>query len=234
MKRYLKVLLIILSLLFGLHTALATNFTLTELSSHNTAQDCYLAIEGKVYDITPYFGSHPGGDPYLLSACGKDATAEFATKGGNGVDHSARAYSMLDQYYSGDLASSNYETSQPAAKTIGDSSSLRMLSTYSLVIPIFIAWILLLIIFNILGKKTPLKIHKGIYLRITAVTMLMAFLAVAGGGVYMTLFGRLILNGFDTIILHVYSGFIFVLAALTHIYLHRKEIWLYIKKIFGR
>ena len=49
----------------GLGVAKAAELSIADVAKHNTAQDCYMEINGKVYDITSYFGSHPGGDSYL-------------------------------------------------------------------------------------------------------------------------------------------------------------------------
>jgi len=69
-----------------------------EISSHNTRQDCWLVINGHIYDITAYFGAHPGGDARMLVYCGKDATSAYQTKDGRGQDHSASAYTLLQQF----------------------------------------------------------------------------------------------------------------------------------------
>jgi cytochrome b involved in lipid metabolism len=43
---------------------------LKELSSHNSASDCWVVFNGKVYDITNYISSHPGGISSISAACG--------------------------------------------------------------------------------------------------------------------------------------------------------------------
>lgn len=53
--------------------------TLSELKSHNTRSSAWVAIRGKVYDITEFISRHPGGDEVLLFAAGKDATTVFET-----------------------------------------------------------------------------------------------------------------------------------------------------------
>ncbi len=74
-----------------------------ELSLHSTPSDCWLLIDGKVYDITPYIRSHPGGASMITMNCGKDASAAYSTKGGEGKDHSGGAKAMLDSYFIGKL-----------------------------------------------------------------------------------------------------------------------------------
>jgi len=72
-----------------------------ELKKHNSASDCWLAIEGKVYDVTSFITSHPGGIAITLG-CGKDATTLFRLRP-NGTSHSQRAEQMLPKFYVGDL-----------------------------------------------------------------------------------------------------------------------------------
>ena len=82
---------------------------MSEISKHNKESDCWMLISGKVYDITSFFGSHPGGNSTMAPSCGKDATDAYDTKdpyatstsGGRG--HSSRAQSMLANYYLGNL-----------------------------------------------------------------------------------------------------------------------------------
>jgi len=69
-----------------------------ETAKHNSSGDCWMIISGHVYDITNYFGMHPGGDRELAKFCGKDATDAFNTKDGRGQPHSAGAQGLLIQY----------------------------------------------------------------------------------------------------------------------------------------
>jgi cytochrome b involved in lipid metabolism len=90
---------------------IAGNLTLdmTEITKHNKSSDCWLLINGKVYNITSYFGSHPGGNSQMSATCGEDATAEYATKNSSATTssgrsaHSSNAVSLLANYYIGDL-----------------------------------------------------------------------------------------------------------------------------------
>lgn len=45
----------------------ARNFLLQE---HMSDKDCWLVIEGKVYDVTPFLDEHPGGFDTLVSNSG--------------------------------------------------------------------------------------------------------------------------------------------------------------------
>lgn len=81
--------------------------TLEEIAKHDNKEDCWLAIEGKVYDVSPYVASgfHPG-KLAILQGCGKDATELFNTRpmSKNPSAHSSRAREMLPKYFIGDLA----------------------------------------------------------------------------------------------------------------------------------
>lgn len=80
-----------------------------EVAKHNKQTDCWMVISGKIYDITSYFGSHPGGNANMLATCGKDATDAYmtqdpnATSSGSRSAHSSRAKGMLSSYFVGDL-----------------------------------------------------------------------------------------------------------------------------------
>jgi hypothetical protein len=48
-----------------------------QLKQHNTADDAWICVRGKVYNITPYLKFHPGGVDQILRGAGKDATKLF-------------------------------------------------------------------------------------------------------------------------------------------------------------
>lgn len=81
------------------------SYTLAEIAAHATAADCWFAVEGKVYNVTPFIasGKHPGGEAILMG-CGKDATSLFNAKPSNGQPHSPKAREGLANFYIGELA----------------------------------------------------------------------------------------------------------------------------------
>lgn len=60
----------------------AVALTLTEIAKHSTREDCWTAIDGTVYDLTPYMQQHPGGAASLAWLCGIDGTTAFHSQHG--------------------------------------------------------------------------------------------------------------------------------------------------------
>ncbi|KAJ3280618.1 hypothetical protein HK104_000536 [Borealophlyctis nickersoniae] len=56
-----------------------TRYTLEELREHRTRDNVWMAIQGKVYNVTHYLKFHPGGAGQLMRGAGKDATQLFLT-----------------------------------------------------------------------------------------------------------------------------------------------------------
>ena len=75
-------------------------FTLAQVSERNSAAECWVAIDGGVYDLTQWIRSHPGGSGAILNLCGKDGSASFTSQHGG----QARPSSTLDGYYLAPLA----------------------------------------------------------------------------------------------------------------------------------
>jgi cytochrome-b5 reductase len=53
------------------------NIPMDEVLQHNTEDDCWSVLEGKVYNLTPYLKFHPGGVHTLMMSAGGDCTALF-------------------------------------------------------------------------------------------------------------------------------------------------------------
>lgn len=82
---------------------------LAELARHHRADDCWLAIDGAVYDLSAYGPLHPAEPEVLTAWCGREASEAYRTKGlpGGGRPHSARADAMLPRYRIGTLGPAN-------------------------------------------------------------------------------------------------------------------------------
>ena len=57
-----------------------TGYTMEKVRANNNEVSCWSVIDGNVYDLTNWIASHPGGKGNILSLCGKNGTAEFASK----------------------------------------------------------------------------------------------------------------------------------------------------------
>lgn len=77
-------------------------YTLDEVARHDRREDCWMAIDGAVYDLSAYIDRHPGPETLLPPWCGRDASEGMHTKG-LGRDHSARAWRALERYRIGTL-----------------------------------------------------------------------------------------------------------------------------------
>ena len=61
----------------NLSEAQLQDVSMAELQKHTSREDCWLAIDGVVYDITPWLQRHPGGAKMLLEKAGSDASKMF-------------------------------------------------------------------------------------------------------------------------------------------------------------
>jgi cytochrome-b5 reductase len=48
-----------------------------EVALHKSAENCWIVIDGKVYDPTYYLDEHPGGANKIMEWAGQDATKGF-------------------------------------------------------------------------------------------------------------------------------------------------------------
>ncbi|TPX07100.1 uncharacterized protein E0L32_010995 [Thyridium curvatum] len=74
-------------------------FTQSEIATHTRADDAWIIIHGKVYDVTSFLDEHPGGRDVLIESAGKDATADYDFAG-----HSDDATGMLRRFEIGALS----------------------------------------------------------------------------------------------------------------------------------
>lgn len=59
--------------------------TMTELQQHNSPRDCWVAIDGIVYDLTAFADEHPGGANPIHALAGKDGSAAFLSVHSTGL-----------------------------------------------------------------------------------------------------------------------------------------------------
>jgi cytochrome b involved in lipid metabolism len=77
-------------------------FSMVEVARHAVEADCWMAINGGVYDLTTYLPDHPSRPNIVLPWCGKEATEAYKTKT-KGRPHSTQADQMLPTYRIGAL-----------------------------------------------------------------------------------------------------------------------------------
>ncbi len=91
-----------------------------ECLSHNKENDCWLIIGNstnggpKVYDVTKYIHSHPGGADVMLENAGKNVDGMFED-----ISHSRAARDEMKKYLIGTCSKSVVEVSAGAADKLG-------------------------------------------------------------------------------------------------------------------
>ena len=80
--------------------------TLAELARHDKPTDCWMAIDGKVFELHGFIDLHPSASGVMEPFCGKEASKAYAiieTGKLKGKPHSERASEMLAEYVVGEL-----------------------------------------------------------------------------------------------------------------------------------
>ncbi|MFT3970014.1 MAG: cytochrome b5-like heme/steroid binding domain-containing protein [Micropruina sp.] len=75
-------------------------YTMADVATHHTKDDCWAAIDGGVYDLTSWISRHPGGPDKIIPLCGTDATSAFH----NQHDSQAKPNQQLAEFKVGELA----------------------------------------------------------------------------------------------------------------------------------
>lgn len=78
------------------------SYSLKDVARHATANDCWMAIGGKVYDFSAYIPQHPSLPEVMTRHCGTEATRAFETKD-RGRPHGDYAKGLLAKYELGTL-----------------------------------------------------------------------------------------------------------------------------------
>ena len=58
----------------------ASAYTMAKVKENNSATSCWSVINGKVYDLTKWINSHPGGASAIKGLCGIDGTSSFTAQ----------------------------------------------------------------------------------------------------------------------------------------------------------
>jgi len=86
------------------------------VAQHSATDDCWIIVNGGIYDVTEFVPFHPGGEQAILPYCGKEASEAFTTRGGDGR-HSQSAWSQLERYYIATLGTAAPATTAPTGTT---------------------------------------------------------------------------------------------------------------------
>ena len=81
---------------------MANEFSMKDVAEHALESDCWLVIDGSVYDVTTYLPYHLAPPGVILEWCGKDATIGFIEKN-DGKPHSKTAQQLLERYRIGKI-----------------------------------------------------------------------------------------------------------------------------------
>ena len=72
-----------------------------DVARHHEANDCWISLNGVVYDLSGYLPEHPGKKREIESACGKDGTESWNAKESGrekGEPHTVKAYQLLAEH----------------------------------------------------------------------------------------------------------------------------------------
>ncbi|MCX8194525.1 MAG: hypothetical protein N3G22_00230 [Candidatus Micrarchaeota archaeon] len=79
------------------------SITPAQLSEHGSAEDCWVAYKGKVYDVTAYLSKHPGGAGTIAAFCGTAGAFEnaFIAKHGTSKERILETQAIFIGEYAG-------------------------------------------------------------------------------------------------------------------------------------
>lgn len=106
--------------------------SLEEVNKHNSRDDVWVIVNGKVYDVTKFLDEHPGGEEVLMDVAGRDCTKEFED-----VGHSEDAVAILDRLPligEADPTEVSVSTKKLGVQEFGDSTDSGSSSSFKLLI----------------------------------------------------------------------------------------------------
>lgn len=216
-KIYIANLIILSIFLFPTTVSANTTLTVEEVRIHNTPDDCYMIFENKVYDITKdRLQFHDAKYLDIEDWCGKDITEDFKDKDGEGHDHIPSSYTLLEQYYIGDLSvDSDAETT--------DTTTSKIASRYNIAVPTIIMLILFFTsryLKSRRGKDDDPILKQATYKAFWNIVLLGSLVPSGIFGIFMILrtkYPELYKIQGDILFWHVEGGIVFVNAILIHL-----------------
>lgn len=58
-------------------------YSAADVAKHSSEANCWISVNGNVYDVTKLANTHTGGSEAILKVCGKDGSAIFNRRHGN-------------------------------------------------------------------------------------------------------------------------------------------------------
>lgn len=91
---------------------MAQSYTLGEVANHSSLNDAWVVVDGKVYNITSFLESHPGGKAVTEEHLGKDISDVIHSSTIH--EHSETAYAMLQDFHIGYLEKQQHRAGKAA------------------------------------------------------------------------------------------------------------------------
>ncbi|AKM81612.1 MAG: Cytochrome b5 [Candidatus Pacebacteria bacterium GW2011_GWF2_38_9] len=206
MKFFSAIFVAFLLLVLSMGSAKAVNsYTLEEIAMHASSTDCWMAIDGVVYNVSAYLSEHDR-EFDIRPWCGSDASEDYNTEAGRGKDHSPKADELLVNYKIGTLSTvSNISpTSVPVNNTV---------KKYNVFLPFLITIVLYFLSMKLLVKPK----HDFIWNSVMLLGLIPSFI-----------FGILMAMEIATpslLYLHVELSIVFGVVCILH-FLYRMKMYL--------
>jgi predicted heme/steroid binding protein len=142
MKKISSIFVAFLLLIFSVSLIEAVgSYTLEEVATHASSADCWMAIDGAVYDVSAYLSEHDR-ELDIRPWCGLDVSEDYNTEAGRGKDHSLKADELLAGYKIGILSIAPNVSPTSAVSTTVQETIPKVIKKYNVLFP-FLATIAL-------------------------------------------------------------------------------------------
>ena len=216
-----------------------STYTITDVATHNTPQDCWTIFENNVYDLTTYLTNH---DRFMdiREWCGTDMTEDFITKAGEGRDHKSGSYTLLEQYYIGTVVAetvqeTNTTTETDQSTTVTSTNETKDVETnnpYNLILPLVLTTLLYWGSYFFVSKEQQKELTKIQWL-LEYTSFLTLLIPALGFGIFMMLryqFPNLWDIQFDFMYWHVEISLVMGVIAINHLLQRFKTYWIQLTK----
>ncbi|KAL1963353.1 hypothetical protein VTN77DRAFT_8474 [Rasamsonia byssochlamydoides] len=102
-------------------------YTAEDVAAHKSANDMWIVIHGKVFNITDYLHEHPGGEDVLKEVAGTDATEAYED-----VGHSDEATQAMQPYLIGTLKAAEEKARPKAVRLVQNTENTQVVREVSI------------------------------------------------------------------------------------------------------